>query len=144
MATLFDVPGKPQGKARARTVYNKHLKHATSYTPEKTVLYENLIKSCYPDNGDRWFNGEALHVCIAAYFDIPKSTTKKERERMLNNEVLPTKKPDADNIAKCVCDALNGIAYKDDVQVVNLSVCKKYTDGSPRVTVFISKEDYNG
>ena len=40
-------PGKPQGKARARTVYNKHLKHSISYTPEGDLLYENLIKTLY-------------------------------------------------------------------------------------------------
>ena len=42
----FTVPGAPKGKARARTVRSK--KGGTfSYTPEGTMLYENLIKCCY-------------------------------------------------------------------------------------------------
>jgi len=44
----------------------------------------------------------------------------------LNGCIYPTKKPDADNIAKIVLDALNGVAYTDDTQVVNLSVQKRY------------------
>ena len=43
----FTVPGPPQGKARARTVYNPKLKRSISYTPDNTVLYENLIKTRY-------------------------------------------------------------------------------------------------
>lgn len=44
----------------------------------------------------------------------------------MNGCIYPTKKPDADNIAKIVLDALNGVAYTDDTQVVNLSVQKRY------------------
>lgn len=40
-AVTFYVPGKPQGKARARTFYNKNVGHSTSYTPENDLLYEN-------------------------------------------------------------------------------------------------------
>lgn len=43
-AVSFQVPGKPQGKARARTFYNGRLKRSMTITPENTVLYENLIK----------------------------------------------------------------------------------------------------
>ena len=39
------IPGEPQGKARARTVRCKNTVH--SFTPEKTVLYENLVKTIY-------------------------------------------------------------------------------------------------
>ena len=51
----------------------------------------------------------------------------------------PTLKADADNIAKAVCDALNGIAYKDDKQIVSLTVLKVWTDGIERVEVDISE-----
>ena len=47
---------------------------------------------------------------------------------MLQNKVRPTKKPDIDNIIKAVLDALNGIAYKDDTQVVQVMAQKKYAD----------------
>ena len=136
---IFTIPGKPQGKARARTFYNPGRGRSQSITPEKTVLYENLIKNCYEaaSSTERWFNKEPLRMCIKAYFDIPKSVSKKQREEMISAERTPTKKPDADNIAKVICDALNGVAYKDDTQVVSLYIEKTYTDKEARIEVNI-------
>ena len=70
---------------------------------------------------------------ITAYFEIPKSYTKGKRLAAEHNEILPTKKPDADNICKVVCDALNKTAYDDDTQIVALSIIKLW--GAPRVEV---------
>lgn len=36
-----------------------------------------------------------------------------------------------------ICDALNGIAYKDDAQIVDLQVIKKYTPAQAHVLVYI-------
>lgn len=116
---LFEVPGKPQGKARARTT-----RYGT-YTPEKTVLYENLIKVCYRQ-ATREYTEEPLHMTIEAVFEPVKSTSKVRRKKMLEGEIKPSKKPDIDNIAKVVLDALNGVAYKDDTQVISLEVIKTY------------------
>ena len=57
---------------------------------------------------------------------------------MLENKVFPTTKPDTDNIAKSILDSLNGIAYKDDKQVVDLRVRKQYAE-VPSVSVWISE-----
>ena len=125
----FTVPGKPQGKARARTGYNPKTKQVMSHTPDKTVLYENFIKTCYMQVTDKSFdNGQPLSKSIVACFEPIKSISKKQRELMLQNKVRPTKKPDIDNIIKAVLDALNGIAYKDDTQVVQVMAQKKYAD----------------
>lgn len=132
----FEIPGKPQGKARARTFYNSKLGKMQSITPENTVLYENLIKHCYLETKSEPFKDkEPLEVEITAYFPIPKSATKKDRELIDLLQYYPTKKPDADNIAKVVCDALNGLAYTDDTQVVDLTVHKRF--GEPKVIVKI-------
>lgn len=119
MNLIFEVPGKPQGKARARTTRNG------TYTPEKTVLYENLIKVCYRQV-TRQCTEEPLHITIEAVFEPVKSTSRVRREKMLSGEIKPTKRPDIDNIAKVVLDALNGVAYKDDTQVISLEVIKTY------------------
>lgn len=133
----FTVPGPPKGKARARTVRGRG-GQTFSYTPEGTVLYENLVKTCYSQSSrDSFQNGEALEVHIHAFYDIPKSTSKKKREQMLSGEILPTKKPDIDNIVKCILDALNGVAYHDDTQVARLVMTKAYAE-SPRVEIEIS------
>jgi len=57
---------------------------------------------------------------------------------MLDNKIYPTIKPDTDNIAKSILDSLNGIAYKDDKQVVMLTVEKWYAE-VPSVSVWISE-----
>ena len=141
-SAYFTIPGPVVGKARARTFYNPKLGRSQSITPEKTVLYENLIKQSFTQQADkdaRWFDKEPLRMWIKAFYPIPKSTTKKNRQLMIEGKLLPTKKPDADNVAKVICDALNGIAYGDDTQIVRLSVEKVYTDEQPRVQVLIEE-----
>ena len=133
----FEIPGKPQGKARARTFYNSKLGKMQSITPENTVLYENLIKHCYLETKcEPFLDKVPLEVEITACFPIPKSATKKDRERIKLMEYYPTMKPDADNIAKVVCDALNGLAYKDDAQVIDLTVHKRFGDSKVIVKIW--------
>lgn len=138
----FTIPGKPQGKARARTVYNPRINRSVSYTPDNTVLYENLIKTLYLEKypGECFSKGEALHIRIQVYYEPPKSISKKKREEMLAGNLLPCKKPDIDNIAKAVLDALNGVAYGDDNQVTALEVSKYYAaQAHVDVTIFEEK-----
>ena len=58
-------------------------------------------------------------------FTVPKSYTKAQKATAFDMRYVP-KKPDCDNIAKIILDALNGLAYDDDAQVVQLSVKKQY------------------
>ena len=128
-AVSFTVPGKPQGKGRAKTYHNKNAGFTTTVTPDKTVLYENFIKDRYLQQaGGAFFEqGTPVHIGIVARFLPPKSTSKKKRAEMLNRDILPLKKPDIDNVVKAVCDALNGIAYHDDAQVASIRIVKVYS-----------------
>lgn len=120
----FNVPGKPRGKERPRTVRINGM--ITTYTPKNTVEYEKLVRSQYiKNNGDIQLQN-AIKAEIQAIFPIPKSTSKKEKEKMLNNEIDCTKKPDCDNIGKVILDSLNEVAYHDDSQVNKLFVEKQY------------------
>lgn len=136
MTIRFMVPGEPTGKARPR-VYRVNGQTRTT-TPEKTLSYENLVK---------WIVSESMQVekltgeieaNIKAFYSIPKSMTKKNRQLIEEGKLHPTKKPDLDNVAKIILDALNGIAYKDDSQVVRLHIEKEYADDDkPRVEVIL-------
>ena len=68
----------------------------------------------------------------------PKATSNKARERMAAGLEVPAKKPDIDNLLKAVLDALNGKAYHDDNQIVEISAKKLYSN-EPRTVVFISE-----
>ena len=141
--TYFEVPGQPQSKARARTFYHKQAGRVVSMTPNETVLYENPIKTSFlaSESKQTFFDKESLEMFITAYFPIPKSTTKKDRQLIKERKLFPTKKPDADNIAKVICDALNGVAYHDDTQIVKMEVRKVYTENEPKVAVSIGLFD---
>jgi Holliday junction resolvase RusA-like endonuclease len=127
MIAKFEVIGKVQGKARARSYrMGNFIRHVT---PEKTVNYENLIKLSYLETEQpKFMNDEPLMMRVVAFIDIPKSFSKRKREQALSGFIYPTKKPDADNIAKVVCDALNKVAYNDDTQIVNLTIAKRYAE----------------
>lgn len=138
----FKIPGEPQGKARARTYMDARTRRMKSITPRGTKLYENLVKMNYLEAAEKqefkgFFNKEPIEINILAIYPIPASKSKKIKREMEFGNILPTKKPDADNIAKAICDALNEIAYHDDAQICRLSVSKRYqaVEGSTPYTV---------
>lgn len=140
MAT-FVIPGEPKGKGRprfsARTTKDGRA-FVTTRTPQETVIYENLVRLEYEAQcGVRFPDDAQMVALITAVYAIPKSASKRRRAQMLEGRVLPRKKPDVDNIAKCILDSLNGIAYRDDSQVVECTVKKVYGD-TPCVMVCMS------
>lgn len=142
-SVTFQVPGKPQGKARARTFYSPSAGRHMSHTPDRTVLYENLIKDQFLNHADGFYLEREIPVAlrIVARFLPPKSAAKKKQQQMLGGEILPLKKPDMDNIVKVVADALNGVAYHDDTQIVLVSAKKAY---SAMEGLDITVEEYLG
>ena len=125
------IPGEPCAKQRPR------LGKGFTYTPEKTVNYETLVKQLFITQQHERLEGE-LKMTVRAYFSIPRSASKKKREKMLNGEIRPIKRPDWDNVGKIISDALNKIAYDDDSQIVSATVEKWYSD-NPRVEVEITE-----
>lgn len=129
----FVVPGEPKGKGRPRFCRNGH-----TYTDSKTKAYEDHIKACYLEQvGTRRSSG-CLRVALRAFLSAPKRSSVKTLERMAKGEIRPSKKPDADNVAKAIADGLNGIAYNDDAAIVSLSI-EKYYSQTPRVVVEIEE-----
>jgi Holliday junction resolvase RusA-like endonuclease len=129
------IPGKPLGKQRPRVMRN-----GITYTPKKTVNYETLVRQLYIEKYFQKKLSGPIKATITAFMYIPKSESKKRKKKMLSNEIRPTKMPDWDNIGKIVTDALNGLAYEDDKQIVEATV-KKYYSEEPRVEVVIQEID---
>lgn len=120
------VTGKIRGKARPRVCRG----HA--FTPKDTVEYEKLVREFYQEQDGRYLEG-SIKALIVAYYKIPKSYSKKRIQAIRDELEKPTKKPDADNIAKIILDSLNSVAYKDDSQIIELMVVKRYTEDYERV-----------
>ena len=125
----FSVPGEPTGKGRPRFTRTGH-----PYTPGKTESYESLVRLAYGGCGMIFLKGVPVRVRITACFSIPKSVSKKKRAMMIAGDIVPTKKPDFDNIQKIICDALNGVAYHDDSQIVKADI-EKVSSTTPHVEV---------
>lgn len=99
-----------------------------AYTPDKTKEYERRIKQAYTKKyGAQRLDG-VLQIDVVAYFEPPKSTSKKKRAAMLDWDIPYTKKPDTDNILKAVMDALNGVAYTDDSAIIAVYGFKCYAE----------------
>ena len=142
----FTVYGEPQGKGRPRFVarYNPATKKSfgQAHTPEKTIVYENLIRTEYSlqTKNFRYPDDAMLDMRIMAYYGVPKSVSKKKKALMLDGKIRPTKKPDMDNVMKVVADSLNQVAYKDDTQIVDAQ-CRKFYSVKPRIEVIIKQID---
>lgn len=130
----FIVKGRPQGKKRPR--FSRVSR--TVYTPRETISYENQIAMAFKAGGGRCVpEGQCVAVSVTAFFPVPKSYSKGKRKACIDGYIRPDKKPDIDNVLKVVLDALNGLAYDDDKQVIE-AICRKYyTDGEGYLWIVI-------
>ena len=131
-AITFTIPGEPVAKGRAK--FARRGNFVTTYTPEKTARYENLVKLAAGQAMGQLAPIEcAVSIVVRAYFPIPKSWSLKKQRAAALGEVMHTKRPDLDNVVKAVKDGSNEVVWKDDSQVVQVLASKSY--GNPRVEV---------
>ena len=133
----FFVPGAPVGKGRPRAA--RRGAGVVMFTPEKTADYEALV-SATASNAMRaeagpLFTGP-LEAVLEMRFPVPASWSKAKRARALAGVEWHTSKPDADNVAKAILDACNGVVFRDDAQVVVLIATKAFSE-EPGVRVVI-------
>lgn len=116
MRVEFTVPGPVIGKQRPRV-----LKSGRSYTPAATRAYEEYIAKLGGEAIEQvwgWPPDAEYVVSISAFLRTIKSKKSKRHGRM--------RKGDLDNIVKAVLDALNGVAWYDDDDVVWLRDVDKH------------------
>lgn len=120
----FTVSAKAVGKGRPRLTTRGGYAHA--YTPAKTREFESLVS---------WSAKQAMCQCLpvasgcALFVQItvpPLSWSRKRRSDVFG--AFCSKKPDTDNVAKAILDAMNGVVYEDDAQVAGLIVQKFYAE----------------
>ena len=133
------IDGEPTGKGRPRLSSRNGFVRV--HTPNKTVAYEDKVKLAYRTQVSRkepYNDNTPLSVTIVCFFSIPKSWSKKKREASIGQ--WSNRKPDVDNVAKIILDALNGLAYEDDKQIVSLHIYKWWAE-EPKVMVTIEGEE---
>lgn len=125
VGVAFTVPGKPVGKGRPRAA--KRGQHITLYTPQTTATYESTVAlvASQAMAGLPLITGP-VEVVMRQVLPIPSSWSKRKQGDALAGRVLPGVKPDMDNVIKAIFDAINGVVWNDDTQVVDLQARKRY------------------
>lgn len=132
----FTIPGPPIGKGRPRATTINGM--ARLYTPKKTASYEGLVAhAAQAAMIDLPLIEGPVHIELLICCAVPASWSQKKQRMALSGEIIPTTKPDADNIIKAICDGCNGVVWRDDVQAADGSWKKRYR-ATPGVTVTIT------
>lgn len=134
---MLPIEPVPKLRPRFKIVRGKVFTH----TPEKTKEFENKVAAMYLEKTKQGMFEchKPLSVSITFCLEIPKSFTKKKRTDIESGILQHTVKPDLDNLTKAILDALNGIAWNDDAQIVNLNVHKEYSSGSGYISIYIKQ-----
>ena len=137
---VFVIPGVARGKQRPRATRTGRV-----YTPAQTVNQEAYIKmlAATAMRGFAPFVGPLI-ATFSIYVAIPKSYTKHQRKLIDEGKLWPTAKPDIDNVVKLLCDAMNGVVYGDDKQIVDLLVSKQYADAASTHVIIAMKGTDDG
>lgn len=137
---VITLPGPVRGKGRHRSRIAKARDGRTfiaNYADAATRSYEGMLRTVAAAvmGGRPPIEGPVL-VKLVAVFAVPASWSKRKRAEALAGLIRPTVKPDGDNILKC-CDALNGIVWRDDAQVVSAAIRKVYGE-RPGLTIEVT------
>ena len=132
----FEVPGKAVPQARPR--FTSRGGYVRAYEPQKCSEYKQLVRRCAYEQcsitaENAAYTG-AAKISVIEYRAIPKSWSAKKREMAREEVIFPLGKPDYDNVLKCIQDALTGVLWVDDAQVMMGMGSKAYAD-EPRVLV---------
>ncbi|MBO8442602.1 MAG: RusA family crossover junction endodeoxyribonuclease [Spirochaetes bacterium] len=146
MKISFEVDGEVMGMPRPRsTIVNGHVRvYETKESSENKayirMAYRDALQKAMPEVTTAARDELGYAVTIVIRKACPKSFSKKKRKAALAGELRPTTKPDLDNVAKTILDALNGVAWKDDSEITTLAITKRYSELSS-ASVLISWND---
>lgn len=151
MIYKIDIPMAPVAQARPRAVnvanrrkyYRPNKPKIILHDPIKVKRYKQLlayyVRQHYTDEP---LTGP-LRVTVRFYRDIQKSDSKKKQKAKDNGEIRPTKKPDVDNYIKSTFDALNGVLWADDNEIVEFATSKWYSK-HPHIELQVETLDVKG
>lgn len=132
MLLAFKIDVEPVGKGRPRFTRDGH-----AYTPERTRKFEAAVRAHAYEfmrrmSAQRIPEGVPIDVRVVALFPIPKSWPKKKKAEA--TKLIP--RIDVDNVLKAVLDAMNGVVFEDDRQIIKAIAEKRYSD-APGVVIYV-------
>jgi Holliday junction resolvase RusA-like endonuclease len=123
---VIRIPGELRGKGRPRMTAIAGRPRA--YTDAKTATAEAWVRTCAAKVHSGGPLDGAVTVTIDLNLPVPASWSKKRRALALAGTMAPITKPDLDNVLKLVGDALNGIVWRDDRQIVRATISRRYAE----------------
>jgi Holliday junction resolvase RusA-like endonuclease len=130
----IEIPGELRGKGRPR--FDR--RSGRAYTDAKTESMEAWVKLCAVQVHRGPPMEGALGIDVEIGVGIPASWSRRKRADALAGALLPTGKPDIDNAAKLVCDALNKLVWKDDSQIVEAHITRRYAE-APQTVITVRR-----
>lgn len=130
------IPGEPVAQGRPR--FSRRGKYVSTYDPPKSKAYKEYVKRIARQELHIEPLTGPVTVNVKVYRGIQKAGSKLIKRKKRDGIIRPTVKPDTDNYYKAVSDALTGIVWVDDNQIVDMHVSKWYSD-TPRVEIEVEE-----
>lgn len=134
---VFNI--EPQSQLRPRAAYTRS-HHIVVYDPKTTHEYKQRLRQLAQKQYTQPALTTALKVDVSFFRPVQRSISTKERARRISGEHRPVVKSDIDNYIKALFDALNGVVWQDDKQIVDLVAHKFYSD-KPRIEIEVAPVD---
>ena len=136
------VLGDPVAQGRPR--FSRQGGFVKAYAPAKSRDYKQYVRLVAAQDTPAVPVTGAVVLSLKIYRAMPKSMSKAKREAALAGQLRPTTKPDVSNVLKGVEDALKGLWYADDSQIVGYGEIGKWYAESPRIEVTMTEvEDHD-
>ncbi len=133
----FTILGDPRGQGRPRTAVIKG--HAVVYDSKEDRENKGNIRAQVASQAPHCFEkGKPLRLSISAFFGRPQSHFRTNGQVKDSAPVFHTSRPDADNVMKAVKDALKGVCWHDDAQIVEERIGKVYGD-NPKMIITVGE-----
>ena len=133
MNITFRVPSLPVAQPRAKaTTVNGMARMYEASSKHGIHTFKASVKMM----AHQTYQGPPLEGPLSARLTFVFASKKKER-------VYKITRPDNDNLAKGVLDALNGLLFKDDSQVCELVVRKWHAGKDEQPHVMIEIQEVN-
>ena len=133
-AITFRVDGipAPKGSTRAFVVRGRAI---VTEDNVRTRPWASLVRDAARESTRGTIAApRGVPVRLMAIFDLPRPASLPKRV------TEATKKPDVDKLTRCAFDALTGVIWQDDSQVVELTAVKRYAVSPARPGVTITVE----
>lgn len=127
--------GEPVAQGRPR--FSRQGGFVKAYDPAKSRDYKSYVRMIAAQHAPAEPVQGAVILSLKIYRSIPKAMPKYKRALALAGQIRPVTKPDVSNVLKGVEDALKGLWYKDDSQIVGYGAMGKWYAERPRIEIMM-------